>query len=179
MSINQKEFLRLIPRLVEHPKIRAAIGEQYGDEAEMLLGALRAGTPLGDDVDEDKLGELALNAFHSEARTIVSLSWDGVAPGGSGAVWVSECMGVYVTTSSDYSPEGPFESLSDALLSGCSFVATLEPEVHSDVLTEEELLGIAEGVVDSQNEGSVWVNGVEYLAGGGGLRRRNDEENGG
>jgi hypothetical protein len=103
---------------------------------------------------------------------VVALGWDGVAPGGSGAVWVSECAGIYIVTSSDYPPEGPFESLEAATMSECFFVATLEAQISSEVLPEAELLKIARGVVDWENGGVLWFNGVEYVADGHDLRER-------
>ena len=50
---------------------------------------------------------------------------------------------------------GPLESLRDALSCECFFVSPLEPELHSDLLPEEELLEIGRGVLDCENGGSV------------------------
>ena len=175
MCFKYDKFRQLIPRLAQYPSIRAEIVERYDDEADGLLDAIKAGVALDGEVDEE-LQQVALNAFQSEACTVLALSWDGTAPGGGGAVWISEFAGIYVVTSSDYSPEGPFDSLLDALSCECFYVATLEPQVSSDVLPEAELLDIAQGVADSENGGSVWVNGVEYIAEGDDLRRQGDEE---
>jgi hypothetical protein len=93
MPFNHEEFRRLIPRLAQHPRIGAETVQRYGDDADALLGALRAGRALDDDLD-DEMEEWALNAFHAEARRVVGLAWDGTAPGGSGGAWVSECAGI-------------------------------------------------------------------------------------
>lgn len=171
-------FRRLIPRLAKRPRIRAEIVRRYGHEADAVVEALSAGASRDADADEE-LQELVWNAFKSEARTVVTLSWEGTAPGGSGAVWVLECTGIYTVTSSDYSPLGPFESLGDALSCECFFVPTREPQLDSDVLPEEELLEIGRGVVDWENGGSVWVNGVEFVAERDNLCQRHALENDG
>lgn len=175
MAFNRKELSRLIPRLAEHPGIRKAIVEQCGDAANTVLEALRGCARLDRKVDQEfaRGGVECLRGRGPDGPDAVVGRQR--ARGGAGAVWISQCAGIYVVTSSDYPPAGPLESLGAALSCECFFAATLEPQLRSDVLTEDELIDIALGVVDLENDGSVWVNGVEYVADGDDLRRQAGE----
>jgi len=96
------------------------------------------------------------------AETILSLGWDGNAPGCSGAIWVNRWKGLYFCTSSDYDPEGPFESLDEALGMEWFYTATSNPEINSEALPLKKLLGIGRRLV-SEDGDEIYINGTRYV----------------
>lgn len=111
----------------------------------------------------------------SEGKNVLSLGWDGNAPGCSGAIWVKEWMGFYFCSSSDYDDEGPFQSLDEALEMEWFSTDTSNPELDSDVLPLEQLLGIGRGLV-SEEMNEIYINGSLYHLEGGELVKSKTEE---
>src|ERR1700739_3976112 len=75
--------------------------------------------------DEDALA----NDIDCDGKEVLSLGWDGNAPGCSGVIWVTRWKGFFFCGSSDYDPEGPFESLDEALDVEWFSTVTSEPEL--------------------------------------------------
>ncbi|MFM1769023.1 MAG: hypothetical protein RJA22_1552 [Verrucomicrobiota bacterium] len=98
----------------------------------------------------------------SDAETVFSLCWDSNRPGGSGAIWINEFKGFYFCTSSDYDPEGPFESLDDALACEWFHTPTPNPEITCQKLPLNELLAIASSLVSEEGE-EVYINSERYV----------------
>ena len=69
-------------------------------------------------------------------------------------------------TSTDYSPQGPFQSIDEALECECLNTVTPDPELDSAALPMERLLNVARGVVDWENEGDIWINSQRYVVEG-------------
>jgi hypothetical protein len=116
--------------------------------------------------DEDTLPDSVYDAYMACAKEVLSLAWDGDAPGMSGSLSIMECEGVYIITSSDFDDLGPYSSLEDALSDDCFSIVTSSPELHSEVLPKKRLLEIAGQVVDWENGGSVEINSKTYRTSG-------------
>lgn len=84
------------------------------------------------------------------------------APGCSGANWVTEANGVYFVSSSDSGRSGPFESLDDALKDERFWIETSHPELRSDVIPVERLMGIGAALVGQQGL-DILVNGRRFV----------------
>lgn len=117
------------------------------------------------DYAHDNLGELT--------DQVLCLSWDGNAPGNSGALYVSHWMGMYFITSSDYEPSGPYFSINDVLRAEYFSIETSRAEVSGSLPTDT-LLDVAGGVCGGDDE--VMVNDVPYHWVGGTLRRTDDAD---
>lgn len=148
-----------VQRLAQHEPLRNAVEETFGD-LEVLRDVV-AGRYVSFDTDE-QLCRVVRDVIRQYGTQVLCLSWDGEIPGGDGATWIHEYAGLYVLMSSDVEPQGPFGSLGDATL--CESFVTLAPNrmLDSTVLPLDELLAIAEGHVDRENDGTIWVNDVEY-----------------
>jgi hypothetical protein len=106
--------------------------------------------------DED-----ALSNDIAKGKMIMSLGWDGNFPGNSGAIWVTRWKGFYFCHSSDYDPEGPFDSLDDVFGLEWFYVATARPILESDEIPLPELMKIATRLV-SENGDVVVINNAAY-----------------
>lgn len=104
---------------------------------------------------------------------VLCLSWDGNAPGNSGALYVGHWMGMYFITSSDYDPSGPYFSVDDVLCQEYFSIETSRAEVSGSLPTDT-LLDVAGGVCGGDDE--VMVNDVPYHWVDGTLRRTEDAE---
>src|SRR5512133_1846695 len=83
-----------------------------------------------------------------EQSTVLSLGYDGGAPGTAGVLWVDRWRGLFFVRSSDIVEEGPFDSLAEALLECEAFsVVTANPELSSRVLKMEQLKDVGLGLV--------------------------------
>ena len=116
---------------------------------------------LGEDTVND-MSDIA-DEIRENGQMVLCLGWDGGMPGMSGGVWVLELNGSYLVSSSDYDPQGPFESLDEALRCECFSVPTAEAELSSEVLSFDQLYDIAKGVADSENDGIVMINDEQHI----------------
>ena len=161
-SFNSVRFISLIPKLLSNSDFRNELKDMLDEDAKIILSrTLRGETISGGDMDT--IYDSAYDTFCNNTGSVLSLGWDGDFPGMSGAVWISELEGVYIVRPSDYDDEGPFGSLDEALESECFSTTTANPELDSDVIPLAELLKIAEGVVDWENDGEIWINSVKYV----------------
>jgi hypothetical protein len=96
------------------------------------------------------------------AKVVLSLAWDGDAPGMSGSLSIMECSGIYVITSSDFDALGPFSTLKEALEQECFNIVTANPQLDSKVLPKKRLLEIARQIVDWANQGIIRINSETY-----------------
>jgi hypothetical protein len=161
----RERFLNSLPRLLKNSAFRQEVIDGLGERGQEILDRVQKRLPLGDG-DEDELVDIAHDAYSNCAEQVLTLAWDGGAPGMSGAAWVSKCEGVYVIQSSDYDDLGPFSSLKEALQEECFNIVTANPELNSEVLSKTELLEIAKQVVDWENEGAIVINSEVYRASG-------------
>ena len=130
-----------------------------------ILARLRR-KKLRSPVEDDLVCTAAYKAFKELMKSVLTLGWDGYGPGHSGAVFISELAGVYMVTSSDYDPLGPFDSIDEALKCEYFDVAAPNPELDSKVLPLTQLLAVARRVVDWENEGEIWINSQKYVVKG-------------
>ncbi len=160
-------FRALVPGLLQDEAFRHAVEEDLDEGRLGILSRLAGSEEVSDDEFDEIIDDLMV-AYDHHARQVLSLGWEGNAPGMSGAIWIYGLKDVYILGSSDYPRAGPFESVDEALDCECFFIATTEnPELYSDVLPESRLLEIARGIVDMEEDGSpVWINGDEYLVEG-------------
>jgi hypothetical protein len=154
-------LLTCLPKLLNNPRISKEIKNDLGKPGAKLLERVKNRNPL-DDADRDTLSDPVYNAYMACAKNILSLAWDGDAPGMSGALSIMECEGIYVITSSDFDELGPFSSLKRALAGECFGIVTANPQLNSDVLPTKWLLEIAGQVVDWENEGTIEINSETY-----------------
>jgi len=162
----EERFLKSIPQLLNSAafanKLRDSIGGSVSDWADerkrsdLLQGAADEGTLFDD----------AFNVYNECAETVLTLGWTGGSAGNSGAIWLHNCEGIYIITSSDIDDMGPFLLLEDALKEECFHGAPPQPELDSAVLPEERLLTIARGVADWVNGGSIRINSELYQVAG-------------
>ena len=96
-----------------------------------------------------------------QGETVLSLRWDGNAPGYSGEVRLSKWNDLFFLLSSDFEPEGPFESLDQALRLECFQVPVPNPELASPVLPLPALLEIGSRLV-AEEAGGISINGVRH-----------------
>ena len=150
----EERFLKSIPQLLNcaafAKKLRDSIGgsvSDWGDErkrSDLLQSAANEGTLFDD----------AFNTYNECAETVLTLGWTGSSAGNSGAIWLHNCEGIYIITSSDFDDMGPFSSLEDAL--GARMFPVEHHRIQNwtrHILPREKLLEIARGVVDWENEG--------------------------
>jgi hypothetical protein len=119
-------------------------------------------------IDRDKLFDAVIDIVHEQGNSVFCLGWDGNYPGGSGANYITEWNGLYFITSSDYDPEGPFDSLEEALESDCFGGPTSQPELWSTVLSESELKQIALRYVSEEGD-EVCINDERFVLRNGAL----------
>jgi hypothetical protein len=164
--------------LARHPAVRHAILRHFESAGLKVLDALDNGRRLSRAVSSE-LRRLIVEEIQTNGVDVLSVSWDTGFPGGAGAAWITEWFGLYLVVTSDRAPGGPYESLDQAL--ACRFFETPSPcpELHSNSLPTETLVRIASCIVDWENGGSVWINGVEYLAADGELRESPARTSGG
>jgi hypothetical protein len=117
-------------------------------------------------IDRDKLCDAVIDIMHEQGNDVFCLGWDGDYPGGSGANYITKWNGLYFITSSDYDPEGPFDSLEEALESDCFGGSTSQPGLWSTVLSESALKEIALRYV-SEEEDEVCINDERFVLRGG------------
>lgn len=114
--------------------------------------------------DEDFLP----NLICERAEPVLSLDWDGGAPGCSGAVWIQRWRGFYFIKSSDYEPEGPFDSVDEALGHDAFSTTTYRPELNSETLPLKTLLEVGMGLINEEGD-EIWINRERYVLTGGEL----------
>lgn len=94
--------------------------------------------------DESVLDDLITN----HGTSVVTLGWDGGSAGNSGVNWITEWRGLYFFDSSDHDPEGPFDTLEEALsVEPFNLPGTPSPELSSTLLPLPRLFDIAKQVV--------------------------------
>jgi hypothetical protein len=93
------------------------------------------------------------NDISCDGKQVLTLGWDGNFPGCSGAIYITRWKGFFFTSSSDYDPEGPFETLKDALNTDRFEGPIYKPELSSDSLSHRRLLDIANSLVSDAGEG--------------------------
>lgn len=74
-----------------------------------------------------------------QSETVLTVGWDGGMPGHGGAIWHQCWRGIFYATSSDMDPQGPYDTLDEAMDCYGSEL-TESNEVYSDVLPEHELI---------------------------------------
>ena len=128
--------------LMEHPTFRERVGPEllarYAED-EMLL-------------EED---------FERSRKPVLGLEWDGGLCGGGG-LWVTEWLGLFFMSSSDFDSEGPFETLDDLLKLDWFHVAAYRPSLTSKSISVPELLAIALDLVGEEGDG-ILINGARYV----------------
>lgn len=128
--------------LMEHPTFCERVGPEllarYAED-EMLL-------------EED---------FDRSQKPVLSLEWDGGLCGGGG-MWVTEWLGLFFMSSSDFDSEGPFETLEALLELDWFHVAAYRPSLTSKSLPLSKLLAIARDLVDEEGDG-ILINGARYV----------------
>ena len=170
-----ERFLRYVPQLLRNAQFRNHVRAALGERGEEILQRVQNSLPLEIE-DQDELLDAASDAYADCAEQILTLAWDGDAPGMSGALWLSCCEGIYMIGSSDEDDLGPFSSLEEALKKGCFNTVTANPELSSHVLPKETLLKIARQVVDWENEGTIAINSEIYRVSDSKLISANSEQ---
>ena len=123
--------------LLDNPKVRFVLGRRrFAKAAE----------------DNDYL----LDLISEERKTLLTLSND------DGGNFISEWCGLYFVTSTEYEPEGPFESLDEALSDERFSLEIPEPEIRSEVVPLPTLKRIGKAVACGEGE-SVFINGRQYV----------------
>lgn len=112
--------------------------------------------------DEDAADDALSEAITEQAESVLSLGWDGTAPGGSGMLWISKWKELYFFGYSDHDREGPFPTLEEALSLECFYTATYEPEVSSSQVPLERLLKLGKGLVSEEGD-EISINDVVYV----------------
>lgn len=125
-------------------------------ESKLLLCKLSREELRHAHTDEDWLP----NKIGGEMNTVLTVSLDESSmPGSCGVSWISEWRGLYFFTSSDVSPEGPFETLQEAmnveLLSGFSEGFSFE----SDDIPDAELVAYVADRFIANDGATVVING--------------------
>lgn len=112
--------------------------------------------------DEAEAEDALSEAITEQAESVLSLGWDGTAPGGSGMLWISKWKELYFFGSSDHDREGPFPTLEEALSLECFSTATYEPELSSSQVPLERLLKLGKGLVSEEGD-EISINDVVYV----------------
>jgi hypothetical protein len=118
-------------------------------------------------IDEDVIEE----QINDEGVIVFRLVWDTNSPN-SGWEWhnILKWNGYYFFVSTDFDPEGPFDSLEEALvLEYFHFPNTPNPEIYSDVLPFKRLEQIARSI-DEERQETIVINGDSYEWHGDSLR---------
>jgi hypothetical protein len=122
--------------LLDNPKVRLALGRRrFAKAAE----------------DNDYL----LDCISEEGKTLLTLSND------DGGNFISEWCGLYFVTSTEYEPEGPFESLHGALTEERFSLEIREPEIRSEVVPLTTLKEMGKAIA-SEGE-AVFINFTRYV----------------
>lgn len=129
-----------------------ALGQRLLSEGKIT--ATRHAEYLGD--PEAPTDELCL-----QGETVLSLRWDGDAPGYSGEIRLARWKDLYFLLSSDFDPEGPFESLDAALALECFHTPVPNPELASQALPLPTLLEIASRLVTEEGA-PITINAVRH-----------------
>ena len=122
--------------MLRNPKVRLTLGKrQFAKAIE----------------DEDYLP----NLISDEEKTIFTLS------NGDGGNFLTEWRGLYFATSTEYEPNGPFDTLDEALSDERFWLEITEPEIDSEVVPLPKLKKMAKAVA-SDGE-AVFINGTRYV----------------
>jgi hypothetical protein len=105
--------------------------------------------------------------IEKEGRDVLTVGWDGGAPGISGAHWISKWKGLYFFHSSDLDDEGPFHSLGEVLALEHFAVVPSGAEITSEVLSLKLLKEIGLSLVGEGD--TVFINGDGFVRRGGKL----------
>jgi hypothetical protein len=146
-----KRFLDAIPELLRIPELSDKVERHFGGDVAKTVssGAL---VDLHDNVRE-AYSELA------DSHLVIS-------PGAQGAVIMEGLGGYYVVTCRDQRDSRVFSSLDDALkLDECQ-IRTTGAQMTSDFLSEQDLLLIAESLIDKDAVSHITLNGVTYAMDG-------------
>ena len=112
-------------------------------------------------ISKEALIEAVEVIIAKEGRDVLTLGWDGNAPGMSGAHWISKWKKLYFFHSSDLDDKGPFESLEDVLAMEEFATVTSGAELTSKVLSLKRLKGIALSFVGDGD--TVFINGKGFV----------------
>ena len=120
--------------------------------------------------DHEAFFDLVWNEIQEEMETVLSVGWDGgYMSGSSGAVWFQRWRGIYVMTSSDMDPEGPFESLDEVLNHEFICRPIANADIDSTCIPQAQLLELARQMVQDEGD-TVEVNGQMFVLAEGALR---------
>lgn len=154
--------------VLAHKGVREAL--MAGLSPEMREELVREDDP---DYTEGVLHDFAHDNLGDFTDQVLCLSWDGNAPGNSGALYVGRWLGMYFITSSDYDPSGPYFSIEEVLSEEHFSIETSRAEVSGSLPTDA-LLDVAQGVCGGDDV--VMVNDIPYHWVDGGLRRTEDAD---
>ena len=123
---------------------------------------------LGTRILEDEEVQEALNEgiriAISSADAAFSLKWDGGSPINTGGIWITQWLGRYFVSSSDYEDEGPFDALEDALGCECFEGGAPNAELDSTELGLERLKQLAINILNAEDyQDKIKINGDVYL----------------
>ena len=158
-------FTYHLPQLLKHKKYYFELKSMLDKESQKLLSKII----LNETESDDEIGPIydaAFETYYNLSNTVFTLSWDGQAPGNSGACSVYEYAGIYVVSSSDYPVQGPFDSLSEALGCECFSLAINHAQISCKVLSLKELKNIAKPMVDWDKGGEIVINSRLYIFNG-------------
>ena len=129
--------------------------------AELVSRYLKGG-PVNED-ESSCLHDAVSEYFENYAETVASLSWDCFGMGHSGAMELVELGGVYMVKYPDVDDFGPYFNLEDAL--NALFANAEEvcnPSLTTYGLPDKKVLALAAGVVQDNDDETIYVNGKEY-----------------
>lgn len=134
----------------------------YEDEGVRVARAIYEGEPLNSDT-WDTAYNSAFDVFNEISKLVLGLEWDGGAPGYAGAAWIKEFDSVYIFTSSDASPSGPYKSLKEAMESSGFFgTFSMSFKLFSSTLDQSQLEEIARDLVNWDDPKGIVINSVRY-----------------
>lgn len=155
-------FTKHVPEILQTAQYREEVERWFERELDRVS-----------DDDIENQFDVFLDAFFTSAQKHLSLAWDGDAPGMSGAIYFYGLDDFCLVHCSDRGYLGFFSDLSEALAIEELHIMTAKPELNSDFLGEEEMLRIAENLVDEESwSDSILINNQSYQLNNGRLIRR-------
>lgn len=163
-----KRLVPYLPRLLGSSGFRKDLELSIAENTEQSVPQILNGSVV-EGGDLDIAHDAIFNAFRNNAVSVMSLGWDGDGIASSGVVWVDQLQDVYIVMSSEYDPQGPFDSIEQALDCECFKVPTQNPDLVSKSMPLDQSLKIANGLVDWENGEGIWINSERYVIASGEL----------